>query len=95
MQKALAGSHPGIGAWQPGATDLGALVVGDFRGAEWEGQARLWHASLASEGILLSVGKGRPTHVSRDFLCAGFSDLWQVKVGRTLVTAGRRGPHLS
>lgn len=90
IHKALGSLRPEISPWSPESENLAALVVGDVSSAgDWEHLATTWQRSLAPGGVLLCVGRGAASETSRKLLCAGFTDLRQVRVGRKLVTSGR------
>ncbi len=92
IHKALESLRPEISPWSPDSASLAALVVGDVSAAAgWEQLAANWQRSLAAGGVLLCVGRGAASETSRKLLCAGFTDLRQVRVGRKLVTSGRLG----
>ncbi len=93
IHKALASIRNDIAPWSPQSENLAALVVGDVsNAANWDDLAESWRPTLAPGGILLSVGRRSASLASQKLLCAGFTDLQQVRVGRRLVTSGRLGP---
>ncbi|MCP4449117.1 MAG: hypothetical protein GY811_27855 [Myxococcales bacterium] len=92
IHKALRRARPNLVRWSTGRKELDAMVVGGFaQGANWEARAEAWRESLVPGGLLLSVDRGAASEVSRRLLCAGFTDLVQVRIARRLVTYGRMG----
>ncbi len=84
VHKALAGRGTELCEWSQAATDLAAVVLGG------QGEVEAVRESLAPGGMLLWIDKGDAREASRRLLCAGFTDVSQARVGRHLVSSGRR-----
>ncbi len=91
VHKALASAGTEVCQWSAAATDLAGVVIGGSQDqTQWESHAQAWHDSLIPGGILLWIDKEDPREASRRFLCGGLTDVSQIRVGRRLITSGRR-----
>lgn len=87
--KALRDTRPEVSAWSDDKQALAVVVVKNLGQSDsWEACTESWRKSLAAGGLLVSIDKGAAAEASRRLLCSGFSDLSQVRIGRSLVTCG-------